>query len=365
MENDAIGSEPLDSDRRESASGEMTTPALRAQLEESLDRLERYARNARSEATRRAYAADLEDFRHWCDHYGREWLPATPDTVGLYIGARAGELKLSTLERRLAAIATLHKDEGFGSPASVAEAPLRRIWRGLVKEKTRATDSPEPLMAEELRQIVASLPRYTESFDKNAFCASAGDFTLTSLRDRAILLTGWAGALRRSELVTLTSEDITFQRGRGFTMHVGRSKTDQAGEGQYKGIPYGERPQTCPVLSLRKWMQAASEALGRPGEMLRGPIFRRFYRGETVGKSAMSAKYVSRIVKEGAGRVGLDPEDYSAHALRSGFITQAVWAGKRERRVMEHSGHSSRAVFDGYVKEARSFQENPAEGIGL
>ena len=337
----------------------------RAELTASLERLERYARNARSEATRRAYAADLEDFRHWCSRYGREWLPATPDTVGLYIGARARELKLSTLERRLAAIGTLHKDEGYDSPASVAEAPLRRIWRGLVKEKTRQTDSPEPLMAEELRQMVASLPRYVEPFEKGAFCGSAGDLTLTALRDRAVLLVGWAGALRRSELVALRSQDITFQRGRGFTMHVGRSKSDQEAEGQYKGIPYGERAETCPVLSLRQWMQAAAEALGRPGELLDGPIFRRFYRGESVGKNAMSAKYVSRIVKEGIGSIGLDPEDYSAHALRSGFITQAVWAGKRERRVMEHSGHKSQAVFNGYVKEARSFQENPVEGIGL
>ena len=229
----------------------------RAELAASLDRLERYAQNARSDATRRAYAADLEDFRHWCDRYGREWLPATPNTVGLYIGARARELKLSTLERRLAAIGTLHKGEGYDSPASVAEAPLRRIWRGLVREKTRQTDSPEPLMAEELRQMIASLPRYEAPFEKEAFRASKGDLTLTALRDRAVLLVGWAGALRRSELVALRSQDITFQRGRGFTMLVARSKGDQEGEGQYKGIPYGDRSETCPVLTSTGTSSAA------------------------------------------------------------------------------------------------------------
>ena len=136
---------------RSAATGDDAALAKEAELAESLQRLERYAQNARSDATRRAYASDLEDFRRWCSGYGREWLPATPETVGLYIGARARGLKLSTLERRLAAIATLHQDEGYESPASVSEAPLRRIWCGLVREKTRRQDSPEPLLVEDLR----------------------------------------------------------------------------------------------------------------------------------------------------------------------------------------------------------------------
>ena len=337
----------------------------RAELATSLKRLERFARDARSEATRRAYASDLEDFRHWCSEYGREWLPATPETVGLYIGARARELKLSTLERRLAAIATLHQDEGYESPASVSEAPLRRIWRGLVREKTRRQDSPEPLLVEDLRQMVTTLPRYEEAFERGAFRADAGDLTLTTLRDRAVLLVGWAGALRRSELVALRAEDVKLRRGKGYTLRIGRSKTDQEAEGQHKAIPYGAHAESCPVLALRTWMQSAARALGSPTGELGGPIFRRFYRGESIGDSAMSGKYVSRIVKDGARRLEMDPADYSAHSLRSGFITQAVWAGKRERRVKEHSGHASWDVFSSYAKAARGFQENPAEDIGL
>ena len=134
---------------------------------------------------------------------------------GLYTGARARKLKLFTLERRLAAIATLHRDEGDESPASVSEAPLRRTWRGLVREKTRQQDSPGPLLVEDLRQkMVATLPCYEEpfllrgAFERGVFRASAGDLTLTARRDRAVLLVGWAGALRRSELVTFGAEDV-------------------------------------------------------------------------------------------------------------------------------------------------------------
>ena len=367
MERDTQLPEPSAQDTNPSDVDEGFSRQQQAELAESLQRLERYAQNARSEATRKAYASDLEDFRHWCTEYGREWLPASPETVGLYIGARAHEMKLSTLERRLAAISVLHKDEGYDSPASVSEAPLRRIWRGLVREKTRAVERPEPLLVEDLRAIVASLPRYEEPFERGAFRASAGDLTLTSLRDRAILLVGWAGALRRSELAGLRVEDVQLRRGKGYVLRIRRSKTDQEAEGQVKAIPYGSHAESCPVLALRTWMQSAARALGKPAAAgLEGPIFRRFYRGESVGDSAMSAKYVSRIVKEGARRVKLEhAESYSAHSLRSGFITQAVWAGKRERRVKEHSGHASWEVFSSYAKEARGFQENPAEDIGL
>ena len=356
----------MDSSKRpESISNsEALSPSDRTELEESLTRFEEYAQNARSEATRRAYATDLEDFRHWCKKYGRNWLPAEPATVGLYISARASDLKLSTLERRLAAISTLHKDEGYESPASVSEGPLRKAWRGLVRDKTRSVESPKPLMVEDLRQIVATLPRYTQNFERGAFRGEVGDFTLTALRDRAILLVGWAGAMRRSEIVGLRDRDVRLRRGKGYTLQLRQSKTDQEGVGQVKSIPYGAHPESCPVLALRQWLQAAAEALGE--KTLEGPIFRRFYRGESVGRKAMSGKYVTRIVKEGTRRVGLDDwKSYSAHSLRSGFITQAVWAGKRERRIKEHTGHKSWDVFSSYVEEAQGFQENPAEDIGL
>jgi site-specific recombinase XerD len=331
-------------------------PERLRELQESLGRLEEFASNAQAENTIRAYAADLEDFRHWCSRMGREWMPATPKTVGLYLGARADELSLSTLERRLAATASVHKEEGHESPASVAEGPLRKIWKGLVREKTRRQDGAPPLLVEDLRSIIEHLPRYSAESD-----GPTGELTLTSLRDRALLLVGWTGALRRSELVPLTTEDIQFVEGEGVNIYVRRS-ADQEAQGLIKGLPYGQNKETCPVTALRQWLQAAERQLG---ELLEGDIFRRFYRGESIGESAMTAQYVSTVLKRHAEAAGLDPETYSAHSLRAGFITQAIRAGKPERRVKEHSGHSSWETFNQYVEEAGTFQDNPAEDIGL
>lgn len=201
-------------------------------------------------------------------------------------------------------------------------------------------------MVEDLRLIVQHLPR-----------DEPGELTIQSLRDRAILLVGWAGALRRSEIVSLAVDDLEFISGRGVNVYIRRSKTDQEGGGLVKGIPYGAHPETCPVTSLRTWMKRAG--------IQSGPVFRRFYRGGSIGKKALTPQYVSVILKEHAERVGLSTENLSAHSLRSGFITQAIRAGKSERRVKEHSGHKSWDTFNGYVKHAATFQSNPAEDIGL
>ena len=332
-------------------------PERLQELRASLGRLEEFASNARAENTIRAYAADLEDFRHWCKKIGREWLPAEPKTVGLYLGARADDLSLATLERRLAAIASLHKEEGYESPASVAEGPLRKIWKGLVREKTRRQDGAPPLLVEDLRAIIEHLPRYSPTGD-----GPTGELTLTSLRDRALLLVGWTGALRRSELVALTTEDVKFIEGEGVNIYIRQSKADQEAEGLVKGLPYGSSKETCPVTALRQWLQAAERQLGG---RLEGDIFRRFYRGESIGPSAMTAQYVSTVLKRHAEAAGFDPEQYSAHSLRAGFITQAIRAGKPERRVKEHSGHASWETFNRYVEEAGTFRDNPAEDIGL
>jgi integrase len=158
--------------------------------------------------------------------------------------------------------------------------------------------------------------------------------------------------------VALTTEDIQFIEGEGVNIYIRRSKSDQEAEGLIKGLPYGQNKETCPVTALRQWMQAAERQLGEP-------LFRRFYRGESIGESAMTAQYVSTVLKRHAESAGLDPDEYSAHSLRAGFITQAIRTGKAERRVKEHSGHASWETFNQYVEEAGTFQDNPAEDIGL
>lgn len=327
--------------------GALTDPKLLSELEASLSRLEDYVAQSRTEATRRAYTSDWEDFAAWCARYNRMAMPAQAETIGLYLGSVADQLSLATLERRLAAIASLHKEAGYESPTSVSKGPLRRIWKGLVREKSRQQDKAEPLLVEDLRRMIEHLPRNRKT----------NDLTLASLRDRAILLIGWAGALRRSEIVALTVSDTEFVAGEGINIYIRYSKSDQEGDGLIKGIPYGSHAETCPVLALRTWLQAAA--------ITQGPIFRRFYRGGKLGDKALTAQYVSVILKKHAERVGLTPEDFSAHSLRSGFITQAIRKGKSERRVKEHSGHKSWETFNGYVKRAGTFQSNPVKDVGL
>ena len=323
------------------------TPQLRAELDASLARLEAYVHKSRTAATRRAYQSDWRHFEAWCARYGLAPLPATPETVGLYLGGVAPRYKLATVERRLACISTVHKEAGFDSPASVSKGPLRKIWKGLVREKTRRQSKAQALMASDLVRLVEALPRHRRT----------GELTLHSQRDRALLLIGWSGALRRSELVALEVSDVEIIDGEGLSIYIRSSKTDQEGAGLVKGIPYGSRHETCPVVALRTWLRASG--------ITEGPLFRRFYRGGTLGREALTAQYVSLQLKKHAERVGLDPARLSAHSLRAGFITQAVRAGKSERRVKEHSGHKSWDVFNAYVRESGHFHDNPAKNLGL
>lgn len=323
------------------------SPELVQDLADSLARLTAYAEKSWAVNTIRGYASDWAHFSEWCESYGFKSLPASVETVGLYLGAITEDYSLATIERRLSAVSAAHRERALPNPCGVSEGPLMRIWRGIVREKSRRQDKAEPLMASDLRLIIQNLPRDPDT----------GELTPASLRDRALLLTGWAGALRRSELVGLTTEDVEFVSGQGLNVFVRQSKTDQEGEGLIKGIPYGDHVETCPVTALRMWLKEAN--------IESGPLFRRFYRGGAIGQKPLTAQYVSRILKEHAARVGLSADDFSAHSLRSGFITQAIRAGKPERRVKDHSGHSSWETFNGYVKQAGTFEENPVEGIGL
>jgi site-specific recombinase XerD len=220
--------------------------AILRELEASLGRLEVFASQAWAENTVRAYESDWQHFTAWCEKHGRRFLPAASETVGLYLGAIVDEYSLATIERRLAAVSSVHKEHNYESPASVSSGPLRKIWKGIVREKTRRQDQAEPLMVEDLRRIVQHLPR-----------EESGELTIQSLRDRAILLVGWAGALRRSELTGLTVSDLEFLSGRGVNLYIRKSKTDQEGGGLIKGLPYGAHAETCPVTALRTWMKRA------------------------------------------------------------------------------------------------------------
>ncbi len=308
-----------------------------------------FAREARSANTRRAYRSDWKDFTSWCQNRDLTAMPAEVATVALYVASRSETLKVATLERRLASIGQAHKAAGFDSPTSTHAEPLHSVWRGLVRTKSRRKKKAEALLIEDLRAIVTALPTCNNG-------NSAPEPTLRSKRDRALLLVGWAGALRRSELTNLTVSDLAFGPD-GLVIHLPHSKTDQQGEGHVVGIPHGEHPATCPLRALQSWLEAA--------QIYSGPIFRAIDRWDNISPAALSPDGAHRIIKSSCARVGLDERLYSGHSVRAGFITQAVRAGKQERVIMRHSRHIDLKTFREYVRDGGLFRDNAVQGVGL
>lgn len=176
------------------------------------------------------------------------------------------------------------------------------------------------------------------------------------IRDRALLLIGFAAALRRSELVALDVDDVT-EREDGLVVTLRRSKTDQEGAGAELGVPFGSDPTTCPVRALRRWYEASGiEA---------GPIFRPVTRHGVIGEARLTDRSVALVVKRTAERAGLDPVQFAGHSLRAGLITSAAEAGVQERHIMAQSRHKSVPVMRRYIRGATLFQDNAAAAVGL
>lgn len=323
-----------------------------AALRRDAERAEDFARSARAANTKRAYRADWRDYARWCERRGLDALPAVPSTIALYLASRAEPgpdgpaLKLATLRRRLSAISQAHKSAGYTSPTRLDAEPLHSVWAGITRAKSRRQKKAAPVLVEDLRALIAALPGIDD----------ADGPSLRARRDRALLLLGWSGALRRSELAQLAVDDVQVGPD-GLVVVVRRSKTDQEGSGLSKGVPYGQHPATCPIRALQSWLHAAG--------IDEGPIFRGVDRWDNVAAAALSTDGVHRIIKRACARVGLDPRLYSGHSLRAGFITQAARAGKPERLIMRHSGHKDLTTLRAYIREGSLFQENAAEGLGL
>ena len=307
--------------------------ALRPVAEAARD----YASHAKAENTLRAYRGDWRDFEGWTTAHGLEALPATPETVALYAAALASRAKVATIRRRLATISGAHRAAGFDSPTS--SPAVRAVVSGIRREKGDAQTRKAPAVTGTVRRMADALP--------------AG---LAGIRDRALLLVGFAGAFRRSELVGLRLEDVEFPP-EGLVLSLRRSKTDQEGKGERVAIPHGANPETCPVRALEAWIREAG--------ISEGPVFRPVTRHGAVGAEALSPEAVAVVVKRSASRVGLDPGTFSGHSLRAGFATAAAQAEVPEWRIMRQTRHRSRAILDRYIREANLFKRNAAAAVGL
>ena len=298
-----------------------------------------YLAAAKAESTRRAYRADWDNFDAWCRRHALASLPATPETAALYITDLAASHKPATLRRRLTVIGRAHQAAGHPSPASMQEALVSETLKGIRRTKGTAQTGKRPLYTEQLRAMIRALPE-----------------NLQGIRDRALLLIGFAGGFRRSELAALTAGRLAVEKD-GLVVTLDRSKTDQEGQGRQVAIPYGSNPETCPVRAYREWMEAAG--------LTAGAVFREIDRHGSVEAKALHKDSVGLIVKRAAARIGLEAALYAGHSLRAGLATQAYLNGANEISIMQQTGHRSLATVRKYIRESSLFRDNPAAKLGL
>lgn len=292
-----------------------------------------FERCAKSAATLKKYAGAWLAFASWCEGQGACPLPVSPATLKAYLAHRAIEgAAAASLDVYLAAISHVHTKAGFEAPRK----EVRETRKGIRNKIGTAQRRAAPATVEVVRVMAAD---------------AGGD--LAGARDRALLLVGFAGAFRRSELVAIEVRDLAFSV-RGVEVTIRRSKTDQEGRGRTVALPFGSSADSCPVRALRAWLDAAG--------LVDGPAFRGVDRWGRVG-SSLTGRAVADIVKAAAGAAGLDASTFSGHSLRAGLATSAALAGRSDRSIMAQTGHRSRAMVDRYVRAADAWRDNAAAGL--
>ena len=304
-----------------------------------MERAMDYAGQAAAPNTIRAYRSDWRAFEEWTLANGLAALPVEPSTLALYATtlAEAGK-RCSTISRALAAVNHAQKTAGHKG-VSLRDEPLHSVWRGIRRTKGTAPGQKAPFLVADLRAAAEAMPP-----------------TVRGQRDRALLLLGFAGAFRRSELVALDVADLEFSI-EGATALLRRSKTDQEGQGAKVGIPYGRNPATCPVRNLLAWLESAG--------ILEGAVFRPVNKGGRVLPGRLTDRTVALVVKEAALAAGLDPTQYSGHSLRAGLATAAASEGVHERVIMAQTRHKGTAMVRRYIRAGSLFKQNAAAQVGL
>jgi site-specific recombinase XerD len=293
--------------------------------------------SVRAKRTVSAYASDWRQFDRWCRMAGRETLPASAETLQLYVTWMFEEgSKVTTAERRVAAITHIHRGAGFASPV---EPNLREIIRATRRERKETPIGKKALDPHDLVRIAHK-------------CDSK---TALGTRDRAILILGFATSFRRDELAHLQFSDVTFER-HGLAVLLRYSKRDQEGNGRLLGVWSGKRDVTDPVRTLRAWLKWRGE--------WDGPLFCRIQTGDIVQRKAISGAAIHHAVQRMIAEVGIDPKRYGAHSLRAGSITAAAELGRSDQEIVGLSGHSNVQMIRTYVRSARLFSgRNPLAGV--
>ncbi|MGL5910632.1 MAG: tyrosine-type recombinase/integrase [Phycicoccus sp.] len=340
--------------------------------------------------TRRQYAADWGAFEGWCRAEQVPSLPATPGTVGRWVATLGGTVRpdgrpafaVATIRRRLAAVTHAHEQAGLLSPAR--DPGVVEVMRGVARSLGTRPRRVSPLLLADMTVVLASLEHV------------AWPAAVASARDAALLVVGWAGAFRRSELSALRLGDLRAVRSDGVHVLVRRSKRDQEGAGLVKALPYGAHALTCPPCALWRWVRLvlAADAAGvgeqrrdvlrvlvqsstpgerhacrqppkLPDEVAERAVFRGVGRGGRIAQRALTGKSIADVVKRRAADVGLDPREFAGHSLRSGFVTEGFRRDVDPSKIQRQTGHARIDTVRIYQRESAPLTGNAVTDVGL
>ena len=311
---------------------------LKALHEETLNNL----KSSKANNTIRAYKSDFNDFGAFCSKHGFKSLPTEPKIIALYLTYLTNkDAKMSTLRRRLVSISMIHKHKGHY--LDTKHPVVVENLMGIKRRKGSIQKGKKPLLINHLKAIIKVIDE-----DKSE--------EIKKIRDKTIILTGFGGGFRRSELISIDYDDLEFVP-EGLKITLRRSKTDQFGEGMVKGLPYFSSTKYCPVFHLKKWLELS--------KIKDGPIFRRFAKGSSLTKNRLTDQSVVLIIKQYLEIAGIDNKNFSGHSLRSGFATVSAESGADERSIMAMTGHKTTQMVRRYIKEANLFKNNALNKVKI
>ena len=305
--------------------------------EETLENL----KSSKANNTLRAYKSDFKDFGAFCAKHGFNSMPTEPKVVSLYLTHLSSNSKISTLRRRLVSISVVHKLKGHY--LDTKHPIIIENLMGIKRKKGSIQTGKKPILINHLKQIINVI-------DEQKIAK------IKKLRNRTLILIGFGGGFRRTELISIDYEDLDFVE-EGVKITLKRSKTDQFGEGLMKGLPYFTNEKYCPVTSLKNWINLS--------KIKTGAIFRRFSKGSALTANRLTDQSVVLIIKDCLKLAGIENQNFSGHSLRSGFATVAAESGADERSIMAMTGHKTTQMVRRYIKEANIFKNNALNKVKI
>ncbi len=315
---------------------ELTTD-LKSLHEATLNNLKR----SKASNTLRAYKSDFKDFGIFCTKHGFNSLPSEPKIVSLYMTHLSKNSKLSTLKRRLVSISMVHKLKGHY--LDLKHPIIVENLMGIKRIKGSFQKGKKPLLINHIKSIINVINE--EKVEE-----------IKKFRDKSIILIGFGGGFRRSELISIDYEDLEFVE-EGLKINIKRSKTDQFGEGMIKGLPYFHNEIYCPVLNLKEWLKISN--------IKSGPVFRKFVKGSALTEKRLTDQSVVLLMKNYLNLAGIENKHFAGHSLRSGFATVAAASGADERSIMAMTGHKTTQMVRRYIHEANIFKNNALNKVKI